>query len=361
MSITTVFGKQITQIITFLFCFPLFIFLFLFSFQEAIENFNISSQSSSHLIALRQGQNMYNPSPYSSPYPVPSSYGRTLPRPTSSGTLDNDVKRQKLNQPTPYYYPQYQFGQPPTVSVPPTAPASGAGPAPYYTPPAPSAPPAYGTYWNRPVYSPPTVPYMTIPQAQAPKQGSSRIPQDEQSRKTPLKDDPSIEELDEAEDEDVNGDGPESSSSAIQGTSITLATEEDIKQWREERKKMWLLKISNKRKEHMETMGIKEEELKGQSVLQETKKQKQFIQSIQNQVGRTNPKSNLDVKIVQREMAQENSKLLEFIRELGDAHLLEYQLTPEEKLKLFGPPDDKQRNAKKPFVRNNINNKRGKS
>lgn len=147
----------------------------------------------------------------------------------------------------------------------------------------------------------------------------------------------------------------------VAGTSITLVTEEDITKWREERKKMWLLKISNNKKKYMEEMGIKEDELREtKSVLQESKKQKQFINSIQSQVTRMNPKANLNIKIIQREMAKDNMKLIQFIKELGDAHLLDYELNEEEKEALFGITETglsnmrrpNQKNNRKPFQRN---------
>ena len=122
----------------------------------------------------------------------------------------------------------------------------------------------------------------------------------------------------------------------VPGTSITLGTEEDIEKWREERRKMWLLKISNNRKVHMENFGVTEEELNKTSILRESRKQKQFIQNIQNQVNRFDPRANLHLRIVQRGLSEENEKLLDFIEELGDAGLLEYELTQEEKDKLFG-------------------------
>ncbi|EDO19411.1 hypothetical protein Kpol_1002p58 [Vanderwaltozyma polyspora DSM 70294] len=149
----------------------------------------------------------------------------------------------------------------------------------------------------------------------------------------------------------------------VHGTSITLVTEEEIAKWREERKMMWLLKISNNKRQHMDKMGIKEDELKERkNVLHEAKKQKQFIQNIQNQLTRFNPKVNLNVKILQREMAKENEKLLKFIQELGDANLLDYELNDEEKEKLFGGNDNEstrrgngfnQRNKSRNFNRNN--------
>lgn len=139
----------------------------------------------------------------------------------------------------------------------------------------------------------------------------------------------------------------------VPGTSIALITDEDVKKWREERKKMWLLKISNNKKKHMQDMGIKEDELKNQpSIFKESRKEKQFIQSIQNQVQRGNPKVDLNLKLIQREFANENSQLLDFISELGDAGLLEYELSQEEKDVLFGTSEDNNKNNYKPNYRN---------
>lgn len=123
----------------------------------------------------------------------------------------------------------------------------------------------------------------------------------------------------------------------IPGTTMTLESDEDIKKWKEERRKMWLLRISNRRKEHMEKMGLKEEDIKkAGNPLRESKKEQQFIKNIQAQVTRSNPKANLDIKLVQRGFAEENAKLLDFIVELGDCGFLDYELTQEEKDKLFG-------------------------
>lgn len=123
---------------------------------------------------------------------------------------------------------------------------------------------------------------------------------------------------------------------AIPGTSITLESEEDIKKWREERRKMWLVKISNQREKHRQELGVEEKEPTNAGAFQQVKKDKQFIQSIQNQINRVNPNPNLSLRLMQRTMAEENINLLNFIQELGDAKLLEYELTEEEKNVLFG-------------------------
>lgn len=142
------------------------------------------------------------------------------------------------------------------------------------------------------------------------------------------------------DDDDDNDDHSQSLTSKsninIPGTSIKLDTDEEIKKWKEERRKMWLLKISNNKEEHMKAMGVKENDLKNTSVLKEASKQKKFIQSIESQVHRYDPKANLNLKVAQREMATENDKILQFIQELGDANLLKYELTAAEKEKLFG-------------------------
>ncbi|SMN21511.1 similar to Saccharomyces cerevisiae YPL193W RSA1 Protein involved in the assembly of 60S ribosomal subunits [Maudiozyma saulgeensis] len=145
----------------------------------------------------------------------------------------------------------------------------------------------------------------------------------------------------------------------IQGTSIKLETDEEIKKWKEERRKMWLLKISNNKEKHMKEMGIKENDLKNTSVLKEASKQKKFIQSIESQVHRYDPKANLNLKVVQREMANENDKILQFIQDLGDANLLTYELTAAEKDKLFGSgPTKFKRNFKHPQQYGRVQKKR---
>ncbi|CCE65052.1 hypothetical protein TPHA_0J02320 [Tetrapisispora phaffii CBS 4417] len=167
------------------------------------------------------------------------------------------------------------------------------------------------------------------------------------------------------DDSDVEADTENNKIVTVPGTNISLITDEDIEKWKKERRKMWLLKISNNKEKHIEDMGIKAEDLKGSnSIFKETKKNKEFIQKINNQVTRTNPKSNLNMKIIQREMLKENSKILDFIKELGDAHLLDYELTESEKLQLFGSVND-QKNRRNDFNwnkgRNSFKNNNQKS
>ncbi|CAR30219.1 Rsa1p [Lachancea thermotolerans CBS 6340] len=152
--------------------------------------------------------------------------------------------------------------------------------------------------------------------------------------------------------ETIEAENKEAKIIAIPGTSITLESEEDIKKWREERRKMWLVKISNQREKHKSDLGIEEEDVSRNEAFQQVKRDKQFIQSIQNQINRSGPSPNLDLKLIQRTMAKENIKLLNFIKELGDAGLLQYELKEEEKQKLFGS------NSRQPGARTNFNNKR---
>lgn len=156
------------------------------------------------------------------------------------------------------------------------------------------------------------------------------------------------DEDDEYDEENDNKNGVN-----IQGTSIKLDTDEDIAKWKAERRKMWLLKISNKKEEHMKAMGIKEVDLKNTSVLNEAKKQKRFIQSIESQVHRYDPNANLNIKVVQRGMSVENDKILQFVQELGDVGLLTYELTDEEKDKLFGGMNNNNNNNGRKSFRNN--------
>ena len=67
---------------------------------------------------------------------------------------------------------------------------------------------------------------------------------------------------------------------------------------------------------------------------------------------RGNPKIDLNLKLIQREFANENSQLLDFIRELGDVGLLEYELSQQEKDVLFGSSEDNNKNHYKPNYKN---------
>ncbi|AET37969.1 Rsa1p Ecym_2220 [Eremothecium cymbalariae DBVPG len=124
----------------------------------------------------------------------------------------------------------------------------------------------------------------------------------------------------------------------IPGTSIQLGTAEEIEKWRQERRKMWLLKISNNKEKHKKVLGIRDEEIK-EGPLVQAKKEKKFIQSIQSQISRSNCRPNLAIGLVQRSMIDENAKLLAFIKELGDANYFNYVLTENEKESLFGRPN----------------------
>lgn len=265
---------------------------------------------------------------------------RPLPRPSSSGTLpggpqyEQASKRQRVQELPPVlatsYAPQPLPYHIPTSNV--------AYPYPMHSPQVPRPMPlsyASNEWSSQQVWG------------QGPSQAK---PQHQSAEDKPVLGDNESEDEEPSLGADPEEQGTEAAGEqmlTVPGTSITLVTEEDIIKWREQRKRMWLLKISNNKQKHMLEMGIKEEELKGQkSALQETKKQKQFIQSIQNQVNRINPRSTLSVRIAQREMAKENSDLLDFIEKLGDAGLLNCELTDDEKEKLFGFNDNFQRKGR---------------
>ncbi|QLQ77895.1 hypothetical protein HG537_0A01420 [Torulaspora globosa] len=249
---------------------------------------------------------------------------RPLPRPSSSGTLGEPAnKRQRLEEPLPY-----------GMAMPMATPMA--------------------TYpYQPPLHRPMPLPYMNDGWSSQPYREPLRTIGEPRQSEVVSED----EEDESGSSQEEEHEATDSQTLTVPGTSITLATEEDILKWREQRKRMWLLKISNNRQKHMEGMGIKEEDLKGQkSALQEGKKQKLFIQSIQNQVNRINPRSTLSVRIAQREMAQENSKLLDFIEKLGDAGLLNCELTDDEKEKLFGPQDTAQKKGRNSY-RSDFKNK----
>lgn len=308
---------------------------------------------------------------------------RGLPRPTSSGTLSDsfenqNAKRQKVNghqrplysyahasninmyQAAPYYpqHPQLLAttqGTTLSTTLNTTAKNHNWSPQPYYLPNNDQPVTQNQTPIARKNEPIPAI--LEIKKDDSEDQIQNELEyakngdNDDDSRKT-------NSDFDSDADED-NHISAEEKSITVPGTSITLKTEADITKWRSERKKMWLLKISNNKLIHMDSMGIKECELKAQkSVLQESKKQKQFIKSIQNQVTRINPKSNLNVRMVQREMAQENLKLLQFIKQLGDANLLKHELTGEQKEKLFGTNDFNSKDKRGRYHKNNYTNGR---
>ncbi|KAL6942372.1 hypothetical protein ACO0QE_003547 [Hanseniaspora vineae] len=150
---------------------------------------------------------------------------------------------------------------------------------------------------------------------------------------------------DEDENERESTSTKSNSVVTIPGTSISLQTKEEIEAWRNERKKNWLIRISNRKEEHCEKLGIDALELNNSTnkkKFQEFKKDKDFIDRINMQIKKdsgfenqlTKP-SSLTTTLLKRDQNEENSKLLQFIKELGDAGYLEYELTEQEKSKLF--------------------------
>ncbi|SCU98787.1 LAFA_0G20164g1_1 [Lachancea sp. 'fantastica'] len=288
-----------------------------------------------------------------------------IPRPTSSGRImldhnagSNGINESSagpsnahyhhshhLNQPG-VFYPQYTgYGYPHAQSQ---VPYNGY----YQQQPQNYAQSFYGpSYYNTPA----PAPFSSAPGFQKFEQAESAAfslshepPSHNESYQTEGKEDTDRSETKPVEkagngaveanttDPPINSAKREEEKVQIQGTSITLASDEDIKKWREERRKMWLMKISNQREKHKLELGMQEEQPSKQPSFQNAKKDQQFIQNIQNQIGRYNSSPNLSLNLVQRTMAEENAKLLNFIKELGDAKLLEYELNDEEKEKLFG-------------------------
>lgn len=267
---------------------------------------------------------------------------RPLPRPSSSGTLSGGSTLEPVNKRA-----RLQQSPIPPIVYPPSS-------QPYLVQP----------YHVQQPYGVPMMPQPFARNQWSPEPSYREPVQAPKQQQKPVEDELEEEDDDENEEEDEDKGLLDSASVpviSVPGTSITLNTMEDITKWREERKKMWLLKISNNKLKHMQDMGIQEDELKGhRGPLQDAKKQKQFLQSIQSQVSRINPRSTLSVRVAQREMARDNSKLLDFIEKLGDSNLLTYELTESEKEKLFGSNnqnDRRERNNNTPSFRKNFTNK----
>ncbi|SCW00477.1 LAFE_0C05050g1_1 [Lachancea fermentati] len=283
-----------------------------------------------------------------------------VPQPTSSGQLLNGNEHCVGHRPTGYQQPQsqlqaqsqtYYYAQHQYMPV-----NQGYIPA-YYSPyhmygyqyqqhQQQSQPQPYGTLWNgngpsidgttsKSLQSSATNNRMEYDVAGLKTRASSYDRTDQRDKDYENKED-NVSEAKELDSMSNTKDTVKESVVPIPGTSITLQTEEDIKNWREERRKMWLLKISNQKDKHRANLGVADDEMSNRGVFLEGKREKQFIQSIQNQITRFNPNQNLNLKILQRSMASENGKLLSFIKELGDAGLLEYELTEQEKERLFG-------------------------
>lgn len=93
----------------------------------------------------------------------------------------------------------------------------------------------------------------------------------------------------------------------IQGTDITLETQEDINEWIKQRKLNWMKKISNKRPKENQKIIKPKRDLKNNKVIKPKE-----------------TKFNLNKTIIQRENENsENKLILEFIKELFNSKTLQ--------------------------------------
>lgn len=169
------------------------------------------------------------------------------------------------------------------------------------------------------------------------------------------------DDLNEGSDEDE-----EQKINFIQGTGISLESEEDIKKWQEQRRINWMLKVSNKKSLHNEILKNPESfkdsedkqikaflkfktEHKISADLQESEKNsfrefgkvkeavRKMFQQIEKDDNNTSITNIASMKLIKMEEEKDNLKILPFIKALGDMNKLEYTLTDNEKEKLFGP------------------------
>lgn len=170
----------------------------------------------------------------------------------------------------------------------------------------------------------------------------------------------------ESSDSDSDLEDEEQKTQFIQGTGISLESEEDIKKWQEQRKINWMLKVSNKKNLHNEILknpeNFKDSEdaeiqnfLKFQkdhnitadtqeiqkNTFKEFGKIKETVRKMFQQIDKDNNNSSVtniaSMKLIKMEEEKDNLKILPFIKALGDMNKLEYTLTDNEKEKLFGP------------------------
>lgn len=167
-------------------------------------------------------------------------------------------------------------------------------------------------------------------------------------------------------DDSENDEDEEQKTQFIQGTGISLESEEDIKKWQEQRRINWMLKVSNKKNLHNEILKNPEnfkdsEDSEIQTFLkfqndhnitadaQETQKNtfkefgkiKETVRKMFQQIDKDNNNSSVtniaSMKLIKMEEEKDNLKILPFIKALGDMNKLDYTLTDNEKEKLFGP------------------------
>ncbi|KAL6930616.1 hypothetical protein ACO0R3_003736 [Hanseniaspora guilliermondii] len=170
-------------------------------------------------------------------------------------------------------------------------------------------------------------------------------------------------------DDELNDDSDEDEEQRInfiQGTGISLESEEDITKWQEQRRINWMLKVSNKKSLHNEILknpenfkDSEDEEIRAflkfknehniSADLQESQKNsfkefgkikeavRKMFQQIEKDDNNTSITNIASMKLIKMEEEKDNLKILPFIKALGDMNKLEYTLTDNEKEKLFGP------------------------
>lgn len=181
-----------------------------------------------------------------------------------------------------------------------------------------------------------------------------------------LKQDNELNSAEEEDEENVTNENPSDLPTFIPGTAISLTSEEDIKDWQQQRRINWLLKVSNKKNLHNSilaqpenfkdstdeqvqkfikfqkdnnlTMNVQE---KQKNTFREFGKIRETVKKMFQQIDKDNHQNNSTANIASMKMfkieeQQDNLKILPFIKLLGDLKKLDYKLTDMEKEKLFG-------------------------
>ncbi|XBW34889.1 hypothetical protein QEN19_000453 [Hanseniaspora menglaensis] len=173
-------------------------------------------------------------------------------------------------------------------------------------------------------------------------------------------------EEDSNDDDDLDEEESKISTKFIAGTGISLTSATEIKDWQQQRRINWLLKVSNKKQLHNEIlanpesfMSSTDEEVqkfiqfqKDNNLTAETENKhrntfkefgkiketvKKMFQQIEKDDHQNSSTANIaSMKMIKLEEQKENVSVLPFIKLLGDLQKLDYKLTEMEKEKLFG-------------------------
>ncbi|KAH3675961.1 hypothetical protein WICMUC_002257 [Wickerhamomyces mucosus] len=118
----------------------------------------------------------------------------------------------------------------------------------------------------------------------------------------------------------------------IQGTNISLKTDQDIEDWIKQRKLNWMQKISNNRpKDDLQNIEKDNKFITRQqsnsignhrSHIETLQNKKKFKERIHNSINNTS-NINLNNLILKRQMREENLKVLKFIKNLFETGILE--------------------------------------